>query len=147
MGININIERKFEVKGKVYSSIEEMPPDIRAAFEKAMASQVGQEPKINFATGQTKIVFNNVEYENIDAMPQDTRRLYEKIMKAAGSGAATPDGDLLKDVLGPEALKTTRPQKHLKQISIEPSFSSRGIIYIAVLGALIILLYFAFRSI
>ncbi|MEW6670113.1 MAG: hypothetical protein AB1427_00335 [Thermodesulfobacteriota bacterium] len=146
MGIDINIKRTFKVNGKEYNSVAEMPPEIRAAFEKAMASPARKEPRISFAKTQTKISFNGAEYENMDAMPPDARRLYEKIMQAAAGGGQTPDGDLLKDILGTETSKTVRSQKQLKQIRIEPSFASRKFIYVAGLGALILFLYFVFRG-
>jgi hypothetical protein len=41
MNVNVNVKRKFKVNGKEYNSIEEMPQDIRNAFEKAMASKTG----------------------------------------------------------------------------------------------------------
>ena len=35
--MNISVRRRIRVNGKEYSSPEEMPPDVRAAYEKAMA--------------------------------------------------------------------------------------------------------------
>jgi hypothetical protein len=88
MNVNVNVKRKFKINGKEYNSIEEMPPDIRNAFEKAMASQAGSGQQANPATMQTKIIFNGTEYQSIDAMPQDVRQLYEKVLKAAETGTA-----------------------------------------------------------
>jgi hypothetical protein len=74
MNVNINVKRKFKVNGKEYNSIEEMPPDIRSAFEKGMATQTGTAPSL---VTQTQIRFNGIEYKKIEDMPSDVRQLYE----------------------------------------------------------------------
>ena len=76
MNVNVNVKRKFKVNGKEYNSIEEMPQDIRSAFEKAMASKTGSGQQVNTATMQTKIIFNGTEYQSIDVMPQDEPKSY-----------------------------------------------------------------------
>jgi len=146
MDININVKRKIKVNGIEYNSIEEMPHDIRTAFEKGITSRAGLGQQIKSTTVQTKIIFNGTEYKNIDAMPQENRQLYEKLMKAAESGAIQPDGDLLREVLGSETSKTVRTTNILKTVSIEPSFSQRRLIYGVILGALILLIYYVFKA-
>lgn len=38
MSVNVNIRRKIEVNGKEYGSVDELPPDVRALYDSAMAS-------------------------------------------------------------------------------------------------------------
>jgi hypothetical protein len=88
---NINIKRRIIVNGREYSSVEEMPEDIRRAYERAMANATREGDAINRAAPQTKISFNDKEYGNVDEMPEDVRRLYNAAMmtvEAHGSFAA-----------------------------------------------------------
>ncbi len=109
--MNVNVKHKFKINRKEYNSVEEMPLDIRNAFEKAMASQAGSDHQENPATMQTKIIFNGTEYQSIDAMPQDVRQLYEKVLKAAETGTAPVNvitaGDISGMQAGPKNYGTT----------------------------------------
>jgi hypothetical protein len=151
MNVNVNVKRKFKINGKEYNSIEEMPPDIRNAFEKAMASQAGSGQQINPATVQTKIIFNGTEYQSIDAMPQDVRQLYEKVLKAAETGNAPANiitiGDISGMPTGPKNYGNTSMENMGKPTKIEPTaISARTLIIGVLLIALIILLYFVFHG-
>jgi hypothetical protein len=150
MDINVNVKRKFKINGNEYNSIEEMPPDIRNAFEKAMAAQAasGQQSTL---TMQTKIIFNGTEYQSIDAMPQDVRQLYEKVLKAAETGAAPASsiatGNISDILTGHTPYGNTNMGNTGKPPKIEPSaFSPQMFIIGAMLIALIILLYALFHG-
>ena len=150
MNVNVNVKHKFKINGKEYNSIEEMPPDIRNAFEKAMASQGDSGQQINPATMQTKIIFNGTEYKSIDAMPQDVRQLYEKVLKAAETGTAPANIITASDISGrqaePKNYGTTSMGNMGKPTKIEPTaISPRTLIIGVLLIALIILLYFVFQ--
>ncbi|MCX5848608.1 MAG: hypothetical protein NTW65_04085 [Deltaproteobacteria bacterium] len=151
MNVNVNVKRKFKINGKEYNSIEEMPADIRSAFEKAMVSQAGSGHQANPTINQTKIIFNGTEYKSIDAMPQDVRQLYEKILKSAETGSA-PDniitaGDISGMPTDPKTYKTTSIGNMEKPTKIEPAaFSPRMLIIGFMVIALIILLYFVFQG-
>ncbi len=96
MGIKVNVRWKFKVNGKEYGSVEEMPGDIREAYEKAKGTS-------RIAAG--KVVFNGQEYESVDAMPIEVRRVYDKVMEAAETG------EIPAEVLsGAEIGTTTRAQ-------------------------------------
>ena len=71
--MKINIKTKIKYKGQEYSSVEELPPEVRAAYEKAMAT--------GGASFSTKIVFNGQEYASLDQMPAAQRQLYEIALK------------------------------------------------------------------
>jgi hypothetical protein len=151
MNVNVNVKRKFKVNGKEYNSIEEMPQDIRNAFEKAMASQAGKGQSVSPTTMQTKIIFNGTEYQSIDAMPQDVRQLYEKVLKAAETGTAPANIITANDIsglqAGPKTYGTTNMGNMGKPPKIEPSaFSPRMLIIGAMLIALIFILYLVFQG-
>jgi hypothetical protein len=90
--------------GKTYNSIDDMPPEARQAYEKALAlladqnangvpdfldgllnDQVpgeGMEPLNTFSTFNTQIVHNGQTYASVDEMPAEARRDYEQAMAA-----------------------------------------------------------------
>ena len=151
MNVNVNVKRKFKVNGKEYNSVEEMPQDIRNAFEKAMASKTGSGQQVNPAMMQTKIIFNGTEYQSIDAMPQDVRQLYEKVLKAAETGTAPANIITANDISGiqvePKTYGTTNMGNMGNPTKIEPSaFSPRMLIIGVMVIALIILFYFLFQG-
>ena len=71
--MKINVKTRIKYKGQEYSSVEELPPEVRAAYEKAMAT--------GGASFNTKIVFNGQEYASLDQMPAAQRQLYEVALK------------------------------------------------------------------
>jgi hypothetical protein len=87
MGIKFDVKYKFKVNGKEYGSLEEMPADVRATYEKAVANKEG----IGASITSGKIVFNGQEYAGVDSMPADVRQMYETIMKTVKSGEISAD--------------------------------------------------------
>ena len=150
MNVNVNVKRKYKINGKEYNSVEEMPSDIRNAFEKAMASQADTGNHINLAVTQTKIIFNGTEYQNIDAMPQDVRKLYEKVLKAAETGTAPANiitaGDISSITTGHNNYGTTSIGNLGNPSKIEPTaISARTLVMGIALIAFIIFLYLALQ--
>ena len=81
--MKVNVRTRINYQGKEYSSVEELPPEARSAYEKAMAA--------GDATTSSKIVFNGQEYASPEQMPTAERQLYEDAMKLAqDSGAVVP---------------------------------------------------------
>jgi hypothetical protein len=148
--MNVNVKRKFKINGKEYNSIEEMPPDIRNAFEKAMASQAGSGKQANPATTQTKIIFNGIEYKSVDAMPQEVRQLYEKVLKSAKTGTVPTNIIIASDIssmpTGPKNYGTANIGNMGKPTKIEPASSLPKLIISIILIALIIILYYIFQG-
>lgn len=92
---------KITFNGKEYSSVDEMPPDVRQAYEKviqvfqdkdhdgvpdifqgsAQNTQDAQRIVIN-QSSFTKIIFNGKEYSSVDEMPPNVRQAYEQAMSA-----------------------------------------------------------------
>ena len=65
------------MNGREYSDPRDLPPDLRAAYEKAMQASPGGEA--NNPTGE-RFVINGQEFESEEAMPPDVRRLCHDIM-------------------------------------------------------------------
>jgi len=100
VGVKITVRRKIVVNGKEYGSPEELPPELRPAYEKAVA----QGP----STGTSlKVTFNGREFLSVDHMPPEVRALYDAAMKAVGaeqegSPPVAGSGDVLH--VTPEAM-------------------------------------------
>lgn len=92
MEVKFNVKRKYIVNGKEYASIEEMPADIRQAYERAVSGKGGFTHENISSLSAGKIVFNGQEYESIDLMPLDIRQMYETIMKSVGEGNMSVTG-------------------------------------------------------
>jgi hypothetical protein len=75
---NINVQKKITVNGVQYASLDEMPPDIRSLYEKAIAG--------GLTPGQhttTKITINGQQYDSIDDVPAVMRPLVKGALDAA----------------------------------------------------------------
>lgn len=146
MNVNVNVKRKYKINGKEYNSIEEMPPDIREAFEKALASQSGKSSILS--SQQSKIIFNGIEYKNIEDMPLDVRELYEKVLKAAETGEVTPGLTATGNISS--SMKVSKTFLNIENtgapIKTEPVFSARSLVIGIALITLIILLYLVFQG-
>jgi hypothetical protein len=68
--MNIRFKTKIHYDGREYSDPSELPPDVRAAYDKAMAD----------GAAKTKIVVNGQEFANQNAMPDDVRKLYDDVL-------------------------------------------------------------------
>jgi hypothetical protein len=150
MNINISVKRKFKINNKEFNSIEEMPEDIREAFNKVMDSQIGSGHRISSTVAGSKVIFNGKEYEKVDAMPQEVRQLYENVLKAAESGAPSSGVDIAGISGGmvgkPETISAARPGEIRKPIKVEFVFSPRTLMGSAALIVLIFLLYYLFQN-
>jgi hypothetical protein len=147
MKVNFNVKRKFIVNGKEYTSVEEMPPELREAYEKAVRSGAGvriEKPQVSV---ESKIVFNGQEYRSLEAMPEEVRRVYQSVMKSVETGSASPE--LLSAALGDESTTPRRSATFHTSLDlakpIEPTSSTpRWIIVGLGLLGLIIMLYYLF---
>ena len=78
MNLKVNIKTRIRFNGKEYSCLEDMPPQVRQAYEKALASaQASGTGLISHTT--SKLIFNGHEYASVDEMPADIRRMYDHI--------------------------------------------------------------------
>jgi hypothetical protein len=68
--VSVTIKSKIRYNGQEYASPAELPPEVRAAYEKALHD--GAVTK--------KFVFNGHRFANEDAMPADVRKLCDDVM-------------------------------------------------------------------
>ncbi|MDA8101267.1 MAG: hypothetical protein M0042_16730 [Nitrospiraceae bacterium] len=141
MPINFNIKKTFKINGKEYRSVDEMPPEVREMYQKAMAALGGSQgdgaQTVVTRTVHSKINFNGKEYERVDEMPDTVRKVYESVMKAVERGAL-PGGDAADP--GQGAGTTGLHQTHgPKELNVEAAFSLRSLLIGAgVIGLLIV---------
>jgi|GEM_PF-1422632 len=101
----MEMESKIIFNGREYANVNEMPPDVREAYEritKTFADSDGDGvPDVleglsgdTVSTTTSKIVVNGREYASADEMPSDVRQIYERMMKMR----ADSDGDGVPDV-------------------------------------------------
>jgi hypothetical protein len=146
MNINVNVQRKFKVDGRVYNSVEDMPHDIQNALKKAMASQATTGIP---AVKQTKIIFNGTEYKSIEEMPSDDRQLYEKVLRAAETGNIPPTlvttGDISVSENESKIFGNTNATNMGTPTKAEAAISPRILIFGITLISIIILTYYMFQ--
>jgi len=75
------------IDGRVYNSVDEMPADVRARYEQAMASlrqeipQTTQTPpSASLLTSGMKFVVDGQEYNHLEDLPPEARAKYEQAM-------------------------------------------------------------------
>jgi hypothetical protein len=73
--VGITLKSKIHYNGQEYSSPSELPAELRAAYERAMAD----------GAVRKKIVFDGQEFPNEEAMPQDVRKLCDDVMSVIES--------------------------------------------------------------
>ncbi len=140
MPINVNVKTRFRYNGKVYDSLEELPEDVRQAYEKATAGSAAGFPG-GAPAATAKIVFNGTEYESPDAMPLEVRTLYESVIRAVETGH--PQGGKEPPIAGLASGAGTgaQPGPYVSAAPIEPgSGSSRSTPIALVLGLVVFLL-------
>jgi len=142
--MNVNVRTKIRVNSKEYSSPDEMPPEIRQAYERAMAQAAAGQDAMSVRSTALKVVFNGQEYHSVDEMPAVVRRVYESAMAAASQvNDNVPDA-----VQGTAPLQTQSPNV---SASISPVLGGVGTspestgprLLIAVGGALLLLALWA----
>jgi len=128
MPINFNVKTKIKINGKEYNSPEEMPPDIRSLYEKAMANREGSSANIQ-GTTNSKIVFNGQTFNNLDEMPADVRRIYDSVITALDK-----NGGGIPETLRSDGGSTFQPSAPLlptqSRVTTSSKATSRSIIWI-----------------
>jgi hypothetical protein len=76
LAVSVRLKRKIRYNGKEYSSPAELPPEVRAAYEKAVR---GRTAAYDGAV-KKKFIFSGRKFANEDDMPSDVRKLYDDVM-------------------------------------------------------------------
>jgi hypothetical protein len=148
VNVKVNVKRKFIVNGKEYGSVEEMPGNIREAYEKTVVNKAGLENGNIPSITSGKIVFNGQEYASVDLMPADVHQMYETIMKTVKEEKFSVTGNVDFHI-GKKATDfknegMSGSSSASKPISPESFVSSRMLIIAAAILALLAGLYFLF---
>ena len=143
MAIKVTVKRRIVFHGKSYDSPEELPEDVRQAYEKAMA-----DPGAG-ASAAAKLVFNGTEYEGLDAMPPAVRALYESAVGAVASGRlADASGDAAAS--GPLGWSGAEQPAVVSAAPIEPGpanpRSLRSALVVALALGLLLLGYYLYST-
>ena len=150
MNIKFNVNRKYVVNGKEYHSLEEMPDDIRNAFEKAMASQGGQGLRFEQKKTVNKITFNGTTYDSPEAMPAEVRILYDQVMSSVKSGESPSDAAMAEEVKAAladfraEDRRGTGMEPHAT-LKVESSFSPKVLLAAVLFAGVLLMLYLLFH--
>jgi hypothetical protein len=86
--MNIGVTTKIQYNGQEFSSVDQLPPEIRAIYERALANR----PNKLMSTGTkvvTRLVVNGHELGSTKELSEDEQKLYADVMqlvKDSGSG-------------------------------------------------------------
>jgi hypothetical protein len=86
--------------GREYASLEEMPADVRLAYDKVMGLLADKDqdgvPDImqqaggaNVVVNQASFTVNGQQYSSLEEMPDEVRKVYERAMGLIGSGGGS----------------------------------------------------------
>lgn len=121
--------------GKEYSSVDEMPPDVRKLYDDVIAS-IASPDKAGGSGGvhikvATRLVVNGKEYTSVHEMPPLVRAAYEKLAHLGGAALATANPAETPSV--PLAVEANSRSLDA-QLRLSPS--TRFLITLVVVGAL-----------
>jgi hypothetical protein len=74
---SITVTKRITVNGREYERPEDMPDELRNAYESAMKNLRSCRPVPNVQSLKPKIVFNGREYASEEDIPQEERWLYK----------------------------------------------------------------------
>ena len=78
--MNISFKTKIRYNGKDFSSVDELPPEIRAIYERALANR----PNKLMSTGTkvvTRLVVNGHEVESTKELSEDEQKIHADAMQ------------------------------------------------------------------
>jgi hypothetical protein len=89
--MNITFKTKIRYNGKDFSSVDELPPEIRAIYERALANR----PNKLMSTGTkvlTQLLVNGHEVESTKELSEDGQKLYADAMQLLKDGGTSDLG-------------------------------------------------------
>ena len=129
---NDRMETRILFNGQEYAGPEAMPPDVRRAYERALAAFADADrngiPDIleRGALGnvvvirQSSITVNGKDLTSVGEMPAPVRQLYEQAMAQLNAGGGTVTGSLEVSTSGSRASERARSDGRV------PTFTARG---------------------
>lgn len=152
MNIKVTVNHTLTVNGKEYGSLDEMPEELRRAYERAVGNAQGVAGLIQRAS---KIVFQGNEYGTAADMPGDVRKLYELAIAAAKfEKSRSTDAGAISGAKPARIVERNRvfvPAKHIetsvpavdqpRTFSIELKIGKNGLLL--VLAVLLLIIWYA----
>jgi len=124
-------QRLIVIDGRTYNNVNEMPPEVRAKYEKAM-NTLGHENRdslpdtfetmssTHVVTNSMKFIVDGNEYNSIESLPPEARAKYEQAMnKLDKNRNGIPD--FVEGMLG--SVSQTMPQQNIP-ITTSPNRST-----------------------
>jgi hypothetical protein len=84
------ISKTTRLVGKTYRSVEDMPPDVRQAYEQVMASSEAMAESSDSSPAD-KIIIDGKEYASAEEMPPEVRRSYEQMRAITAETTENPE--------------------------------------------------------
>ena len=109
--MNISFKTKIRYNGKDFSSVDELPPEIRAVYERALANRANK----LMSTGTkvvTQLVVNGHEVESTKELSEDEQKLYAdamQLLKDSGDLGATAAQSATKPLSAASIVSATTP--------------------------------------
>jgi hypothetical protein len=111
--MNFSFKTKIRYNGKDFSSVDELPPEIRAIYERALANRRNK----LMSTGTkvlTQLVINGHEVESTKELSEDEQKLYAdamQLLKDSGTGnlGGTPAQTITKSLSAAPNVSVTTP--------------------------------------
>jgi hypothetical protein len=76
--MNITLKTKIRYNGQEYSSVDQLPPEVRSVYEHAIAGGGNVVVKAGVAP---KLVVNGRQFSSVDEMSEGEKKLYEDAMQ------------------------------------------------------------------
>jgi len=114
--MNISFKTKIRYNGKDFSSVDELPPEIRAIYERALANR----PNRLMSTGTkvlTQLVVNGHEVESTKELSEDEQKIYADAMQLLKDS-----GDL--GTTAAQSAMATRPLPVVSEIPVTTPVSA-----------------------
>jgi len=118
MSVNVEVKRKIVVDGKEYESLQDVPPQVRTAIAKTLAS--------GDRTTTTTIHINGKTYSSVEDLPAPLRAVVSGLTTFALNRAAGATRETSETSETSEAAGAVRP---------EPVLSLKAIVVAIVLAA------------
>ncbi len=136
MPVNLNVKTKININGKEYHSVEEMPPDVRILYEKAMAGRQSSSSSSRVSSHAT-ITYNGQTFSSLEEMPAEVRGIYESVMAAVDK-----NGDGIPDPSQPDGTSAYQPSAPIlpAQVDEAPSRVNPIVLIAAILGLSFVLI-------
>jgi hypothetical protein len=138
MGIKLAVRTNVVVNTKKYDRVEDMPPEVRAAYEKAIGASASA------ALSANTITFNGATFDSVEAMPPEARRLYESVLASLPHGGTSPSGAAFSPDTMHLAPAAARPDPALQ--AIEPAGAPRWLLAALAIGAGLLAFWFLRRG-